>query len=276
MSGDRLSFGVSLLAVATVSLSGPPAGFAAGPGSGIRSGSFHAAAFPSSGIHSGSFRAGAFPSSGIHSGSFRAGIFPSGGFRGGASHPGGFRFGGFSTGSFHRRTFADCSFARYRPFYRSNFSYRSYPFFTYYPYLPNATPYWVTYPLVAGYYGEQEPGDEDNMDQGPEQGGPDRPSPRREADGGPRDAYITVTVPASATVWFNGYRTTSRGPVRQFRSPPLTPGRRYDYEIRARWTEGGRSVTETKQITVFTGADIAVRIPLTGQTPGGRRGAGNG
>src|SRR5262249_31075720 len=52
-------------------------------------------------------------------------------------------------------------------------------------------------------------------------------------------AHLTVRVPADARVWFDGAATTSTGPVRQFPSPPLTPGKRYSYEVRASWKEGG-------------------------------------
>ena len=75
-----------------------------------------------------------------------------------------------------------------------------------------------------------------------------------------------VRVPANAELWFEGSTTTSRGSVREFQSPPLTPGR-YTYEIRARWTENGRAITQTQKVAVSPGAHVAVTFPIDpGQT----------
>ncbi len=53
-------------------------------------------------------------------------------------------------------------------------------------------------------------------------------------------AYLTVTVPANAQVWVGDRLSSQRGTVRQFYSSPLTPGKNFTYEIRARWLPGGR------------------------------------
>jgi serine/threonine-protein kinase len=47
--------------------------------------------------------------------------------------------------------------------------------------------------------------------------------------------HITVIVPATAEVWFNGDRTAQKGQRREFVTPPLQAGRTFSYEIRARW-----------------------------------------
>jgi uncharacterized protein (TIGR03000 family) len=65
-------------------------------------------------------------------------------------------------------------------------------------------------------------------------------------------------VPGNAEVWFDGEKTTSTGTNRQFRSPPLTPGQRYRYEVRVRWVENGREVTQTQQVVVSAGANVNV------------------
>ena len=65
-----------------------------------------------------------------------------------------------------------------------------------------------------------------------------------------------------AEVWFNGTPTTSTGPARQFASPPLTPGTRYSYDIRATWNENGREVTQTQQGIAFSVKDApAAALP---------------
>ena len=78
-------------------------------------------------------------------------------------------------------------------------------------------------------------------------------------------AHVTVRVPANAELWFDDSTTTSRGPVREFRSPLLTPGR-YTYEIRARWTENGRAITQTQKVAVSPGAHITVDFPIRSGT----------
>jgi uncharacterized protein (TIGR03000 family) len=74
-------------------------------------------------------------------------------------------------------------------------------------------------------------------------------------------AHIRVTVPAGAEIWFDGTPTTSTGTVRQFNSPPLTPGN-HSYEIRARWSENGREVTQTQRVEVTPGAHVNVGFPV--------------
>ena len=71
-------------------------------------------------------------------------------------------------------------------------------------------------------------------------------------------ARVEVLVPADAQVWFNGNPTAQRGEQRDFASPPLTPGRDYTYEIRARWNDNGRVVDQTRSIIVRANARIGV------------------
>ena len=74
-------------------------------------------------------------------------------------------------------------------------------------------------------------------------------------------AHVTVTVPAGAQVWFDNHLTTTTGSVRQFDSPVLTPGGRYGYEVRARWTENGREVTQTQLVAISAGSSVDVAFP---------------
>jgi uncharacterized protein (TIGR03000 family) len=73
-------------------------------------------------------------------------------------------------------------------------------------------------------------------------------------------AQVTVTVPAGAEIWFDGTATTSTGTVRQFNSPPLTPGK-HSYEIRAHWSENGHEATQSQRVEVTPGAHISVSFP---------------
>ena len=72
--------------------------------------------------------------------------------------------------------------------------------------------------------------------------------------------HITVSAPADAQIWFDGARTNSTGPVREFQSPPLTPGQQYSYEVRARWNENGREVTQTQHVQFTAGAHFEVEF----------------
>jgi uncharacterized protein (TIGR03000 family) len=75
-------------------------------------------------------------------------------------------------------------------------------------------------------------------------------------------AHVTTSVPAGAEIWIDGTKTTSTGTVRQFQSPPLTPGQPYNYEIRARWSENGHEVTQTQKVEVTAGGHVNVTFPV--------------
>jgi uncharacterized protein (TIGR03000 family) len=63
-----------------------------------------------------------------------------------------------------------------------------------------------------------------------------------------------VRVPADANVWLDGVATSQRGTVREFYSPVLEPGKRYTYQVRARWMKNGRPVTRTRTVRVRANA----------------------
>lgn len=73
--------------------------------------------------------------------------------------------------------------------------------------------------------------------------------------------HFDIRVPANATIWFDGEKTTQTGSLREFVSPPLAPGRQYAYELRARWTEDGREVTQSRRITVRAGERVSITFP---------------
>jgi uncharacterized protein (TIGR03000 family) len=69
---------------------------------------------------------------------------------------------------------------------------------------------------------------------------------------------IAIRVPSNAEVWFDGAKTQQAGESRAFVSPPLALHRTYTYQIRTRWTEGGRPVDRTHAITVQAGDRIGL------------------
>jgi uncharacterized protein (TIGR03000 family) len=81
-----------------------------------------------------------------------------------------------------------------------------------------------------------------------------------------RPALIDVTVPADAALSFQGKTMTEEtGALRQYQSPPLSPGRTYTYDVRATWKDdNGREVSRTRHLTVRAGDHLSV--DLTGGT----------
>ena len=78
---------------------------------------------------------------------------------------------------------------------------------------------------------------------------------------------INIQVPPNAEVWFDGSTTMQTGSWRSFVTPALEPGRDYAYEIRARWTEGGRSVEQTRKITIRAGDRETLDFRFRGVQP---------
>jgi uncharacterized protein (TIGR03000 family) len=64
---------------------------------------------------------------------------------------------------------------------------------------------------------------------------------------------IRMRVPENAQVWFDDRPTTRQGTERDFISPPVSAGRYYTYHVRVQWTEGGKPVTEARDVTVRAG-----------------------
>lgn len=69
----------------------------------------------------------------------------------------------------------------------------------------------------------------------------------------PNIAVLMAHLPGHAQVWFNNQRTKSRGMVRYFESPSLTPGKRYVYYVRVVWYESGKWVHKTEKVPVEAG-----------------------
>ena len=81
-------------------------------------------------------------------------------------------------------------------------------------------------------------------------------------------AHLTVSLPAEAEIWFEGSKMTATGSVREFTSPPLTPGKRYTYDVRASWDEKGHKVTQKQEVEVSPGAHVRVEFPVPPKTAG--------
>jgi uncharacterized protein (TIGR03000 family) len=69
-------------------------------------------------------------------------------------------------------------------------------------------------------------------------------------------------MPSDAALLVGEYHTQSAGTVREFRSPPLTPGKTYAYELVAEARRGERVIRETKTVVVKAGETAEVDFAL--------------
>ena len=77
----------------------------------------------------------------------------------------------------------------------------------------------------------------------------------------PMAAAVQVIVPhESAELWFNGVKTQTSGPRREFVTPELPPGQSYTYEVRVRWTQDGKIYELTRFVTVQAGGQATLNL----------------
>jgi len=85
---------------------------------------------------------------------------------------------------------------------------------------------------------------------------------------------VKVRLPAAdATVWFNGARMLARGAVRTFTTPPLEPGKDYNYKVKVRWLENGQPVEQNRILGVRAGESFSLNFTSQG---GGKAGKAKG
>lgn len=81
----------------------------------------------------------------------------------------------------------------------------------------------------------------------------------------PNTAHLQLLVPEKAEVVVEGVTTRTTGTVREFVSPPLTPGRNMTYQIAVRYTDAdGKPIEETHSVRVR--ANDQLRIDCTKST----------
>ncbi len=220
---------------------------------------------------------------GGHGGGAHFGGYHGGGARFGGYHIGGYRFGSYRSGYDHYG---------YHPYYHHYGFYNYYPYtYGYYPYSSGYYPYFDTYPYggsdltynsayyglyggatpsyPGGYAATTEPAASYSTFSLSGTGQPDAIANAVTSTGRPDSiAHVAVKVPSGARVWFDDTPTRSTGSTRLFDSPPLTPGQRYNYAIRARWNQNGQEVTQTKQVEVTAGSHVNVDFSHSPKTAG--------
>jgi uncharacterized protein (TIGR03000 family) len=87
----------------------------------------------------------------------------------------------------------------------------------------------------------------------------------KEARANTGSAILTVSVPADAKVFINGYETKTTGEARQYVSRGLVAGQTYNYEVRAEITLDGKAVTETKTVQLTAGGATELAFNLNGE-----------
>jgi uncharacterized protein (TIGR03000 family) len=74
----------------------------------------------------------------------------------------------------------------------------------------------------------------------------------------PAQAGIRVLVPADAEVFFDGEPTSQKGASRLFVTPALQAGKKYHYDVLARWKQGGKKIERTRKVAVSGGTTVRV------------------
>jgi uncharacterized protein (TIGR03000 family) len=78
----------------------------------------------------------------------------------------------------------------------------------------------------------------------------------------PRRAQVDVRLPsAGAEVWFDGVKMQLAGKTRRFFTPPLEPGSKYTYTVRARWLANGQTRQQTRNVYLRAGDVLDVAFP---------------
>jgi uncharacterized protein (TIGR03000 family) len=77
-------------------------------------------------------------------------------------------------------------------------------------------------------------------------------------------ATLIVSMPADARLTIDDTLTRSTSAVRTFVSPPLEPGREYEYNLKAEAMRDGQPQVVTKRVTVRPGEETRVTLDFTG------------
>jgi uncharacterized protein (TIGR03000 family) len=75
-----------------------------------------------------------------------------------------------------------------------------------------------------------------------------------------RPAVLTVHLPDTAELEFDGIQFAGAGEKRRIETPKLKTGKPYQATLRARWTEDGESRTKQKVVTFYAGQEQEVDL----------------
>jgi uncharacterized protein (TIGR03000 family) len=76
----------------------------------------------------------------------------------------------------------------------------------------------------------------------------------------PDRAYMTIQLPVDkAEVWIEGARAVQEKATQEYVSPPLEEGRKYYYDVRARWTDAkGKTVEAKRSFPIYPGKPVLI------------------
>jgi uncharacterized protein (TIGR03000 family) len=75
-----------------------------------------------------------------------------------------------------------------------------------------------------------------------------------------KPASVVVRLPASAELYVEKVKTKQTGPVREFETPPLKPGKTFSYHLKATWTDMGKEVVREAVLRVRAGETAEVDL----------------
>lgn len=81
---------------------------------------------------------------------------------------------------------------------------------------------------------------------------------RAQATAANEPARLKVYLPADAVLHVDGAQTQATGEIRNFVSPPLQPGRKFVYTLRATWKEGGKEIQRERTVRVEANQETLV------------------
>jgi uncharacterized protein (TIGR03000 family) len=85
-------------------------------------------------------------------------------------------------------------------------------------------------------------------------------------------AYMTIQLPVdTADVWIEGVKSVQDKASQNYVSPQLETGKKFYYEVRARWTDAkGKSVEAKRSFPIYTGKPVLVDFTEASAPPGER------
>jgi uncharacterized protein (TIGR03000 family) len=95
--------------------------------------------------------------------------------------------------------------------------------------------------------------------------GNEQRTPREDEARGEAPATIVVRLPADAQLTVDGSPTRSTEAVRTLISPPLQPGKAYQYTLRAEVTRDGKKVERKRDVTVRAGQESVVSFDMSAE-----------
>ena len=73
-------------------------------------------------------------------------------------------------------------------------------------------------------------------------------------------ARVTVKLPEDAKLYVDGIPCPLKSSPRTFQTPKLEPGRTYAYTLKAEVTRDGRTLSESRQVTLRAGKPVTVEF----------------